>query len=435
MKPRALKLIVVTADFVGLGFAVKFRHEGHEVLLAYAPPPGMSTGERGRYDSVGIGLVEKRPLAELFERRDEYRGWLWIWDFNHSVPENETLRREGFRVFGGGAFADRMEHDRKGCLDFISRYGLRAPNSFEFTDPAAAARHCEENPDRAYVYKPDTGDKFETFLPESQDPREANLELRSHLEANPYSGTFILQERKDGVEANVEVWFQAGQPVFAFLSLECKRKNVFDLGPLVGCAFDFSFTIPLDSRAVKESVGRLFPAYAEMKYTGFADANFIAARDGIWFFEKCERFGYASHPNLFYNLALRDTGSILASLVDGTFEPCFSGGFGAAITMTTLENHCAGKIVQFPPELEKDIYWWDTYRRGDHYAIAGFDHEGDVLIVTGYGYTLPAAWETAVERANRIRFPYRQYRTDGAATNFPTSPIRRYEALKAMGYI
>jgi len=34
-----------------------------------------------------------------------------------------------------------------------------------------------------------------------------------------------------------------------------------------------------------------------------------------------------------------------------------------------------------------------------------------------------------------VRFPYRHYRPDGDQTNFPSSPIRRYEALKAMGYI
>jgi len=40
-------------------------------------------------------------------------------------------------------------------------------------------------------------------------------------------------------------------------------------------------------------------AYRDMRYTGFGDANFIAARDGVWSFEKCEGFGYNAHPNLF----------------------------------------------------------------------------------------------------------------------------------------
>lgn len=31
--------------------------------------------------------------------------------------------------------------------------------------------------------------------------------------------------------------------------------------------------------------------------------------------------------------------------------------------------------------------------------------------------------------AGSIRFPYRNYRPDGAGVDYPSSPIRRYEAL------
>ena len=75
-----------------------------------------------------------------------------------------------------------------------------------------------------------------------------------------------------------------------------------------------------------------------MRYTGFGDANFIASRDGIWFFEKCERFGYNAHPNLLFNLSRKGVGEVFANLVDGNFKPDFSGGFGATVTMSTKEN-------------------------------------------------------------------------------------------------
>jgi hypothetical protein len=170
-----------------------------------------------------------------------------------------------------------------------------------------------------------------------------------------------------------------------------------------------------------------------MNYSGFADANFIAARDGIWFFEKCERFGYNAHPNSFWNLNLGTLGGVLSSFIDGTFRPCFSGGFGASVTMSTRENAGGGKAIQFPPRLWKDIYLWDAYRKGEHLVTAGFDR--DVLILTAYGYTIPTAWELLMRRAAQVRFPFRHYRTDGDRTDFPSSPVRRYEALKAMGYL
>ena len=52
---------------------------------------------------------------------------------------------------------------------------------FPFNDIGEAVRFCEANPNTAYVYKPDEGANFETFLPESDEPADANLELRMHL--------------------------------------------------------------------------------------------------------------------------------------------------------------------------------------------------------------------------------------------------------------
>lgn len=432
-----MKFVVATKDYAGLGFAIRLQDEGHQVILATQPDPEDVRGpiRRQVFDLVGNGMVTKQPLHEVIARRAQHRDWYWIWDFNHNVPENELLRSEGFKVLGGGEFANRMEHDRAACLEFTSAYGLQAPPSFPFSEPQEAIRFCNEHPTTAYVYKPDEGANYETFLPESEDPEEANQELRVHLASIGSRGAFILQERKEGVETNVEVWFQQGDPIFAFMNLECKRRMVGDLGELTGCAFDFAFTIPLDSKSVQDSVGKLYAAYKKMNYTSFGDANFIAARDGIWFFEKCERFGYNAHVNLLYNLSRNGVGEVLAGLVDGTLRPEFSGGFGATVTMSTRQNAAGGKAIQFPAKLWKDIFFWDVYKKSDLYLTAGYDVDGYVLIVNGYGYTMPNAWENVMKKAAQIKFPYRAYRTDGDKTNYPTSPIRRYEALRAMGYV
>ncbi|HYO80959.1 MAG TPA: hypothetical protein VES20_06135 [Bryobacteraceae bacterium] len=430
-----MRFFLVTRDYAGLGFAIRLQDEGHDVILAVNPHPDQSS-DLNRYaasELVGSGLVRKKLLKDCMAERADFRDACWVWDFNHAVEENMTLCEEGFSVLGGGQHAHSMEHDRHACLEFASTYGLESPASHAFSSTDDAIVFCAEHPNTAFVYKPDHGANYETFLPESDDPAEANFELRTHLKTIHSPGTFILQERKSGVEANVEVWFQRGEPVFAFMTLESKRRYTGDMGELAGCAFDFVFTIPLECRAVQESVGRLYPAYRKMRYSGFADANFIAARDGIWFFEKCERFGYNAHPNLFWNLNLSSLGDVFSALANGTLRPNFSGGFGASVTMSTRDNPVGGKAIQFPSKLWKDIYFWDAYRDGDHVLTAGYDR--DVLILTAYGYTIPTAWELLMRRAAEVRFPYRHYRIDGDRTDFPSSPVRRYEALRAMGYI
>src|SRR4051812_21542978 len=103
-----MRFVVATRHFSGLGFALRLQEEGHDVLLA---PSG--TADRrleDNYSLVGTGLVPRRPLADVLRDRERWRDAIWIWDENHSVAENEQLRAEGYTVFGGGSYADTMEH-------------------------------------------------------------------------------------------------------------------------------------------------------------------------------------------------------------------------------------------------------------------------------------------------------------------------------------
>jgi len=426
-----MRFVIATLHFAGLGMALRLQEEGHDVLVAHAGSSDRRLEER--YLLVGNGLVAKQPLGDAMRGRAGWRDAYWIWDENHSVGENEQLRAEGFHVFGGGRYPDTMEHDRDACLRFVGEHGLRPPPSTRFERTDEALRLLEERPDTAYVYKPDAGETHETWVPDSDDPADANLELRQHLRTLAHTGAFVLQERKDGIETNVEVWFNRGIPTFSFMTLESKRKLVGDLGDFVGCAFDFTFVIPLESRAVQESVGRLFPAYAEMGYTGFGDANFIVSRDGVWFFEKCERFGYNAHPNLLWNLNRSPLGDTLAALAQGRFTPDFAPGFGATVTLY-MDHPAPGKAVRFPSTAAKHLYLLDVYRDNDQLLTAGYYGEA-LMLACGFGYTIPTAWEAAAGVAAQVKFPGRAYRLDGAGTDFPSSPQRRYEALTAMGYL
>jgi phosphoribosylamine-glycine ligase len=426
-----MQFIVATRHFAGLGFAVRLQEEGHDVVLASS-----GTDDRrmeDRYVLVGRGMVSCRPLAEVMNERANFRSAYWIWDENHSVVENEILRAEGYKVLGGGRYPDTMEHDRDACLALVGSYGLHAPPSFAFTDAQAALAFLEEHAETAYVYKPDTGETYETWLPQAASAAEGNLELRQHLRTRTSDSAFVLQELKDGVETNVEVWFAKGEPVFAFMTLESKRKLTGDLGDFTGCAFDFTFTIPVNSKAVQETVGRMYPEYRKMGYTGFGDANFIVARDGVWFFEKCERFGYNSHPNLLWNLNRAPLAETFATLVDGTFTPDFAPGFGASITLY-MDHAEPGKAVRYPETVAHNIYPIDVYRENEELLTAGYYGEA-LLLVCAFGYTIPTAWDAALEVASVVSFPGRSYRIDGAGTDFRSSPLRRYEALVAMGYL
>ena len=106
---------------------------------------------------------------------------------------------------------------------------------------------------------------------------------------------------------------------------------------------------------------------------------------------------------------------------------------GACVTMY-MDHAEPGKSVHYPATVARNIYPIDVYRDKDQLLTAGYYGEALVL-ACAFGYTIPTAWDAALAVASAVRFPGRAYRIDGAGTDYPSSPLRRYEALAAMGYV
>ena len=425
-----MKFIVATSDYSGLGLAMRLEEEGHRAMLAVQPPaPGTDAAS---FHRVGNSVVEKCPLADVLEARDGLRDWFWIWDGNHSVRENELLRSEGCSVFGGGIFPDLMEHDREFALRYCESYGLKAPESRRFSDTRRAIAFLERQRDRAFVFKPDRGRSDETWVPDEIDPAEANFKLRSRLENREVGGPFILQEKKYGTEANVEVWFVEGQPKFALMLVECKRRLNGERGEMTGCSLDFAFPISLGSKAVRETVGKLFPGYRRMRYTGFGDANVIIDGEGFWLLEKCDRLGYNAHPNVFWNLNRDELGRTLAGLAAGTYEPNFLEAFGASVTVFN-EGNRGGEVLTIPNEISSSTYLWDVYKENGQWMTVGYDNS--LLMVASSGATPASAWNHLMDKTHRLQCASIAFRTDGADTGYRNNPLERLAALEEMELI
>jgi hypothetical protein len=166
-----------------------------------------------------------------------------------------------------------------------------------------------------------------------------------------------------------------------------------------------------------------------MRYTGFGDANVIIDHRGYWLLEKCERFGYNMHSNLFWTLNQDELGVTLARLADGTFRPNFLNAYGASATVFN-DGLRQGETVSVSKEIADSIYFWDVYKEGGRWLTAGYD--STALMVAGTGGTPSAAWNTVMEKARRVAGPSFGYRTDGADFNYRNCPVERLAALEEM---
>lgn len=437
-KSRDKTFIIVSQDYSGLGFADMCQKEGYETLMAIRAKDDLKKEDVESFDQVGVGIIQKVDLDQIMKARKQFKDAYWIWDGNHNPEDSETLRSEGFKVFGGSELMNKMEHDRNFGASLVKAAGLPTPETYDFKTLEEGLKFLEEpdNKETAFVFKPDEGEgAYSTYVPNSKKDADAHDELECYMRSLSEDGiTYILQERKKGVEANFEIWVYKGQPFFGFCSLECKRRSAQDQGEMVGCAFDLNFCLPLEAKAFQETCMRLLPQMPK-DYTGFLDMNVIVADKKNYFLEFCARFGYNAHPNLFLNLAIDSFPDIIAAFIDGDIEDFydhFRDGFGASI-LCRIDHPKKGFPVYMRDGVEKHVFLFDEYKEEEQYFLSGFGNEA--LIVTGHDYTPKTAGEEAITNYAKINFPMKDGRLDMDKNDFPTAPIARFDALNAMGYL
>lgn len=451
MPPRETppRFVVVSKDFSGFGFAKMIGDAGYPCVLAYKLDEAITDkAELKKFREIGEGVVQKAPLDKMFAKREQFRDAYWFFDQNNHNDMGETLRTEGFKVWSGSELSGKMEHDRQFGIDIAKAAGIESPAEFEFSTLEEGMAFLDEKIDSepekcAYVFKPNAPDTaWETYVPDSEKDEAANRELCAYMEALPpgNTGGFVLQQRIRGVEANFEIWVRDGKPFFAFCDLECKKKLNDDYGPLVGGAQDIAFTIPLESKAVRETVGKLLDLKEFKHYTGFLDMNVIVSEKDNYFLEFCARTGYPAHPTLFSALAKSPFPEILMDMIDGpgTNEDDFyrhlKYGFAAGITLYT-DKRRHHMPLYISDDVDRLFYPYDLMRRDDLTLMSGCGEDMEVGVITGHGYTIKTAAEEALRNMAKVNFPNRSGRTDLDKNCYAQAPQSRYDALVAMHYL
>jgi phosphoribosylamine-glycine ligase len=432
---KKARFVVVTSDWSGLGFAMLIKNAGYSVLMAYEPESSLEPDQKRSYELVGKGMVDRVTLGQFMRNRASFKDAYIIFDQNIHSEASELLKKEGFKVKGGSALSCKLEHDRNFATNLVKKAGLKTPPTFEFSDIQSGLDFLDNNEDKAFVFKPDDGSDgaYSTYVPDAVKPNKANRELYDYLSSEQGdSGTYILQERKDGVEVNIEYFLYNGQPFFAHANFECKRKSNSDENEMCGCAQDIDFVVPLKCKLGRETVLKLISIPEFQNYTGPVDMNVIVADNEYYFLEFCCREGYNSSPNLFINLALKSYPELIARWLDGdvnNFEEYFKFGFGATVTLR-IDHPKSNYPFYIPKDMENKFYFFDQYKKQDKYYLAGFGEE--VGVVCAHDYTIQQAGENVLEEADKINYPCHYCRTDIDKKDYISSPQLRYDALNSM---
>jgi phosphoribosylamine--glycine ligase len=413
-------LIFVTRDYSSLGIAALAASQGSDVLLAFI----------GKEKPIGEGLVDKIPVEDAL-RKHVGSGHLWIFDGNFASSQADRLRDLGELVLGTTTLSDTLEHDREFAASVASKVGIAVPPTEEFSSYKDAMAFVERS-QRAYVYKANAGDPTSTFVPQSASTDGARAELLEYLRylsSRRQSGSFVLQEIVDGIEAAFDIWVRDGKPLVAFCDIESKRKYNGDLGPMTGCAGGIVFKIPLDSMAA-ELPQRYLKLKETATYTGSIDLSVRIAKGIPYFLENCWRFAYSAYPAMLTRLARRPVEETLQEWVTGgsvSMDGMFKSGFAASVAVSVDSPGFA--IV--PEFAMRQVHPYSLAKLSGHLEVV---EKGDMLVTTGYGTTPEGAMAEALFLAEQVQAPGKVYRTDLSSSELPTSPVWRFRALSVAGW-
>ncbi len=437
-EPSGRQFVIVTKDFSGLGWAKVLQSEGEDVCIATDYASEDDPDFRKRMKRVGEGWVDVLSLSEaLTKYRTDATYWVMA---ENCFPEFVAkLRAADQKVFPPNfELGEKLEHDRSMATDLATEAGLAPPETHEFSTVDEACAFLDDNPDTAYVFKPDSSEfNYMTFVPVRKDDTDANREVYTYLEhLTADVGSFVLQERipkDEAIEVNVELWLQDGVPFLALLGLELKRKNPDDLGEMTGCAGDFVQIIPVDSKLCQLTIAKLLPFYEDEGYSGFADVNVLITKDGQpHFLEVCNRFGYNAHVTMLLGLLTGTFGDLIADYVDGNtadFPSRFTDKVAGSLCLF-LDHPRDGLPLHVDPSADARWYPFDGREEDGQMLLTGYTQEIGILVDTGSDIpSVAAKLVDQLRHKEAVSVPDLYYRTDTDCVQ------QRMTALKSRGLL
>lgn len=340
-----------SADFAGIAYQMV--KEGAQVDLFIKDK---------FYRNAMDGLV---PKVETMEEGLKNKPDLVIFSLNGDGELADKIRKDGFKVIGSSAMADKLEMDRSYGVKVAKQYGLHVPKTTEFKDLGAAIAFVKQNK-KAYAIKIDNNkSEASSYVGKDADEMVDYLSYAKEQGEITPADTFILQEVVKGAELSTEMWFCNGEPLWPSNStLETKKFLAGELGQRTGCETSLVFHYEgLESKIVDRTIRKIFPLLKYARYTGPVDVNCIVSEDDHepYFLEWTPRLGYSAIYAFAAMLGM-PISEFFYKVSRGTFTIPFKTLWGSALKLS---------IPPYPADVEDKKAAQDLYGKTEGVRING----------------------------------------------------------------
>lgn len=274
-----MKYFFISKYADSIGIVPHIEAEGHEVVFYIHEKSPL-------YSQIGDGLVKKVSSISEGVKDADYI----IFDTTGFGSLADRLKQAGKKVWGGCAFADKLEHDRMFAVEFVKELGILVPRTLEFSDKQDAIKQLiHEEP--KWILKTNLDICSLTFIPESNEYLAKFIEMTPDLN----NTKIILQEYVDGIEVSTNIFYVNGRKIpNPDWTLETKRFLPHDLGMNTGCMTSLVGVYPIaEPRLYQKTLKKCEYMFEKMLLNTCVDINTIIDKNGNpYFLEFTPRLGY-----------------------------------------------------------------------------------------------------------------------------------------------
>lgn len=346
-------------------------------------------------------------------------------DVGYGVVQ-DTLRKEGYTVFGGSAGGDQLESDRSFCNEVFAQCGLTTVPVVNFSTPAEAKRYVFDHPG-AWVIKQSTHQSALNYVGWSSDGADA-LAMLEHYEKTGIQN-ITLQKRIEGVEIGIARYFN-GTDWVGPIEFNVEHKSLFpgDIGPKTGEMGTLMWYGADEKNPLYQAtLARLQPHLQLIGYRGDVDINVFVNEQEIFPIEITTRLGCPS-THMHTSLHISPWHEFLRAVARGEkYDLKYRDGYGVVLTLGLPPFPYEGVIASaylsegLPVFFENlsDQEWKQIHFEGVKRIVESEEvsyvvsHSiGYTIFVSSVGPTVGKAREQALALARKVHIPKIFYRND-----------------------
>lgn len=400
--------------------AMRVKEEGHNVFLY--KQKDQTTGRK----DTGRGIFKDKELVDD------------LWEVVNKVPKDDLimliddnglgdmcdyLRKEGFKVIGGSAYADKIEYERDLGTKVMESIGLKTPPTHIFNNINDGIKFVEEGDDVKYVFKPNGEDFAGGSKTYTAKGKEDLLDFMKWIKSdattlNKNIGKFELQEFIEGYEADFSGYFDGEKFLEGSCNVDIEEKKSGDgnKGEAVGCMGNI--IVFLKNPKYFEILKKLTPILKDKKYVGQISINNIFEKKTgePYGLEFTPRFGWDAHTT--EGALIKLTGRKLSDFYiavanKGTFDfPTNTVGLGVRVysgSVSLEKSEVQGRYFSFDDSIKDNLFFYSVAYKDDAYQI----EDNQLLVTNIIGKDIPSTIKDMYENVlTKLRVPDIYYRNE-----------------------